>query len=76
MSAVLSARPSLPVFPDKRTCKRLLARLKRATFGLMQCNKNPYSITSSARASSMGGSCRPSCFAAFWLTTSSNSVGA
>ena len=34
-----------------------------------------YSITSSARASSVGGIVRPSAFAAFKLTTSSNLEG-
>ena len=33
------------------------------------------SITSSARATNRGGSCNPSCRAAFWFTTNSNSVG-
>jgi hypothetical protein len=35
-----------------------------------------YPITSSARASNTGGSCRPSCRAVFWFTTNSKSVGA
>jgi hypothetical protein len=39
-------------------------------------SRETYSMTSSARSSNEGGSCKPSCRAAFWLTTNSNSVGA
>ena len=37
--------------------------------------RDPYSMTSSARASSVGGTVMPSAFAALRLTTSSNFVG-
>ena len=44
--------------------------------GLMQCNKNhSYSMTSSARASSVSGTVRPSAFAVVRLMTRSNLVG-
>jgi hypothetical protein len=43
---------------------------------LSRCNKlRCYSITSSARASSVGGTSRPSAFAVLRLMTSSNLVG-
>jgi hypothetical protein len=49
---------------------------KSATTRLMHRSKEPrYSITSSARASSVGGSVRPSALAVLRLTTSSNLVG-
>ena len=48
---------------------------RRVATGLMHRSKKPYSITSSAPASNKRGSCRPSCRAAFWFTTNSNSVG-
>src|SRR5262245_66287959 len=39
----------------------------------LHCGKERlYSITSSARASSVGGTCRPSMRAVWWLMTSSN----
>jgi hypothetical protein len=47
-----------------------------ANSGLMQCsNQPPYSITSSARSSSVGGIVRPIAFAVLRLITSSNVVG-
>ena len=46
------------------------------TTGLMQCsNLNGYSITSSARARSVGGIVRPSVLAVFKLIANSNLVG-
>src|SRR5258707_13457925 len=47
---------------------------KNAKSRLMHRNKH-YSITSSARASSVGGIVSPSCFAVLMLTTSGNWVG-
>jgi hypothetical protein len=48
-----------------------------AISGLMHCSKQHlYSITSSARASSEGGTVRPSALAVLRLITSSNLVGA
>jgi hypothetical protein len=48
-----------------------------ATSGCEQMQQgSPYSITSSARASSVGGTSRPSAFAVLRLITSSNLVGA
>jgi hypothetical protein len=38
----------------------------------MRCNRQPYSITSSARASNDGGTVRPSALAVFMLITNSN----
>ena len=44
--------------------------------GFMQCSKKqPYSITSSAVASSVGGTVRPNALAVFRLMTNSNLVG-
>ena len=40
-----------------------------------RCSKIPYSITSSARASSIGGTSKPSAFAVSRLITSSSFVG-
>jgi hypothetical protein len=48
---------------------------KSAISGLMQCSKNPYSITSSARASRVGGISSPSALAVATLITSSNLTG-
>jgi hypothetical protein len=42
---------------------------------LMQCSKSRYSITSSARASNIGGIVRPSAFAVLRLMTSTKFVG-
>ena len=55
-------------------------RQLRAMNKLMQCNKRRagvliYSMTSSARASSVGGISRPSALAVLRLITSSNLVG-
>jgi hypothetical protein len=51
------------------------ACLFRATSGLMHRSKQLYSITSSARESSVGGTVRRSAFAVFKLITNSNLVG-
>ena len=53
-----------------------LSVFRGATTGLMHRSKShPYSITSSARASSCGEISRPSAFAVLRLITSSNLVG-
>jgi hypothetical protein len=46
-----------------------------ASSGLMHCSKQNYSITSSARASSVGGMVTPIALAVVMLTTSSTLVG-
>src|SRR6516162_11001475 len=63
--------------PKSRQIADISECLLCAKSGHMQRNKQrAYSITSSARASSVGGTSRPSVFAAFRLITSSYLVGA
>ena len=62
--------------PMNRRRYRASACLECAKNGLMRHNKlHLYSITSSAPASSVGGTVRPSALAALRLMTSSNLVG-
>ena len=66
--------------PESRHSSQGLACLKGAKSRRMQCSKlrrqTVYSITSSARARSDGGTVMPSAFAVLMLITSSNLVGA
>ena len=66
----------LPVFPWKRTSSGPVAmsqRCQQETYASQQIAS--YSITSSARATSVGGTTRPRALAVFILITSSNLVG-
>src|SRR5450432_1289634 len=76
---LLTVLRSLPVFPVSGHSQSRSARLKGAKSRQMQCSKlrrqTVYSITSSARARSDGGTVRPSAFAVLMLITSSNLVG-
>src|SRR5215467_12891018 len=72
-----AAAASCPLHPRKRTNSRCLvtsASSQKRTYAPQQTAT--YSITSSARASSDGGTSRPSDLAVFWLITSSYLVGA
>jgi hypothetical protein len=68
-------------FRQLRTCYRIGSGQQCATSGLMHRNKRRawvamiYSITSSARASSVGGTSRPSALAVLKLMANSNLVG-
>src|SRR5262245_9017949 len=58
------------------SCLTLMGLAEGRLCAVSRCSKqHPYSITSSARASSEGGTVRPSAFAVLRLTTSSNLVG-
>jgi hypothetical protein len=61
-----------PLFPQQRTLLRRLVMSESANFGSVK----PYSITSSARTSSVGGTVRPSALAVLRLTANSNLTGA
>src|SRR5262245_25165083 len=61
---------SCPLYPQKRTCA-----VHAPMSAMGQKRTWPYSITSSARASSVGGSVMPSAFAVVRLMTNSNLVG-
>jgi hypothetical protein len=67
---ILSAFP--PIADMERTS---LNGSQVPTADVSRCSKNHYSITSSARARSVGGISRPSAFAVLRLITSSNLVG-
>jgi hypothetical protein len=65
-----------PLFPPKRTFMRRPSLPLCANNGLMHRSKlHSYSITSSARVSSVGGTMMSSAFAVFRLITSSYLVG-
>src|SRR5215475_9029559 len=68
-------KPSDAEGPTLRDCRGQWDNGHRAA---KQCDERAagaHSITSSARASSVAGTSRPSAFAVFWLITSSNLVG-
>ena len=72
------ARPAnrCPLYPQKRTSVerlRMSALCQKQTHAVQQ--KGRYSITSSARASSVGGIVNPSALAVLRLMTNSNLVG-
>src|SRR5262245_44872969 len=74
---IYAVQKPCPLYPQKRTCAVQLgmsALGQKRTHAPQQ--KDGYSITSSARASSVGGTVRPSCFAVLRLITSSYFVGA
>src|SRR5215813_11659008 len=65
---VLSSRRPLPVHPDEQTFSVSVDMSQRCRSGLMRCSKpQPHSMTSSARASSVGGTVRPSVVAVLRL---------
>ena len=70
-----SGRPlaDVRITPENSRRADIGGRLKRATTGREQSQQGgPYSITSSARASSVGGTSRPSALAVIRFTTRSN----
>src|SRR5260370_26909458 len=71
------ARAARPFYPQEQTssaCTDMSVWCHFRTHAPQQVND--HSITSSARASSVGGSCTPSCLAPLCLRINSNSVGA
>jgi hypothetical protein len=66
----MSAMP--PIATELMRCGEMT---RSATTGLMQCNNRIYSITSSARASNVGGISRPSALAICRLMASTELVG-
>jgi hypothetical protein len=75
-SRVLTTSRSLPVYPDDRTCSVSAATSQKCHFRTHASQQSkPYSITSSARASTDAGRSRPSALAVFRLTTGSYLVG-
>ena len=75
--AVEATRACMSAFAPKADKRAdVLGRPLCAKTGLMQCNTTTaYSITSSARASSVGGSVTPSALAVLRLTESRKLVG-
>jgi hypothetical protein len=69
--ATLTARRSLPVFPDKQTFSTSVGMSQRCQYR----KSTTYSITSSAATSKAFGMARPSALAVLKLTTRSNLVG-
>ena len=75
-SALGRCRLNVWITPETDRLTDISGRLKSARSRLMQCSKKHfYSITSSARASSVGGMSRPRPFAVLRLITNSNLVG-
>ena len=67
---------SSPLHPNTRHLPEQWACPRSANRRQMQCSKQyPYSITSSASASTVGGIVRPSVFTVLRLKTNSNFVG-
>jgi hypothetical protein len=70
-----------PVYPEQRTSSDRLGMSQTchfrtlATLAMAHSAVVVYSITSSARVSNDGGTCRPNAFAVLRLMTSSNLVG-
>jgi hypothetical protein len=61
ISAVLTMRRQLPVYPDERTLSVSVGMSQRCHFRTHAAQQNgPYSITSSAIASRVGGTVKPS----------------
>jgi hypothetical protein len=75
-SAVLTIVRPLPVYPQLRTSHSTTLTVAKGHFQTHASQQSkPYSITSSARASTDAGRSRPSALAVFRLTTSSYLVG-
>ena len=69
-------QPGSPLYPQERTSSAGLGRSEKCHFQTHASQQSkPYSITSSARASTDAGRSRPSALAVFRLTTSSYLVG-
>jgi hypothetical protein len=76
-SAALTAGRSLPIYPDNRTSSVSAALSQKGQKRHWQSSKiASYSMTSSARASSVGETVKPSALAVLRLITNSYLVGA